>query len=486
MNLAELAVTIRADGADQTVSDIQEVGAAITQTAGKVNVMSGAMAGLGMAASITAAIVAGFVAVGKAAVNAALPLDSFRRGLAALSKDVDDYQKQIKRLTDLSKAPGLGLQEVFAGATQLQGAGISSDTTAKMVKELGNAVAMAGRGRNEFKLGIDQLGKMAGLGKVTMEDLNQIAAYAPTVRNAFSRALGTLDSEKIAKMGLSMEEIFKRVGKELEKDARATASFQTELDNLADSFQVAMEPLGSMLLTVWTDQSRYAQTFFDDLQMVNEELGLMAMRMAAIVPVMQSAFGGPMVTLIRGFNDATLQTVTLFYTMAENVGIYFKNAVSAFGYATEKMKSIFTGNRVVEPKYEKPTSFEDNIKIARTVSNVIDAVNIARMARVVVGGPPKPPAPPTDPDKDKKEQKDHLKRIEANTRKAADALTFNRQIFGGRQLGQLGVTAVELNQGNNRFRGTSVIPGSTLINRGLQQIINQSQRNYLSTPLARY
>ena len=486
MNLAELAVTIRADGVDQTVSDIQEVGAAITQTAGKVNVMSGAMAGLGMAASITAAIVAGFVAVGKAAVNAALPLDSFRRGLAALSKDVDDYQKQIKRLTELSKAPGLGMQEVFAGATQLQGAGISSNTTATMVKELGNAIAMAGRGRNEFKLGIDQLGKMAGLGKVTMEDLNQIAAYAPTVRNAFSRALGTLDSEKISKMGLSMEDIFKRVGKELEKDARATASFQTELDNLADSFQVAMEPLGSMLLTVWTDQSRYAQTFFDDLQMVNEELGLMAMRMAALVPIMQSAFGGPMVTLIRGFNDATLQTVTLFYTMAENVGIYFKNAVAAFGYATEKMKSIFTGNSVAEPKYQKPTSLEDNMKTARTVAGVIDAINIARMARVVVGGPPKPPAPPTDPDKDKKETKDIQKRIEANTRKAADALAFNRQIFGGRQLGQLGVTAVELNQGNNRFRGTSVIPGSTLINRGLQQIINQSQRNYLSTPLARY
>jgi tape measure domain-containing protein len=486
MNLAELAVTIRADGVDQTISDIKDVGDAITTTAGQVSKMSGAMAGLGMAATITAAIAAGFYAVGKAAINAALPLDAFRRGLAALSKDVDDYQKQIKRLTEISRAPGLGMQEVFAGATQLQGAGISADTTATMIKQLGNAIAMAGRGRNEFKLGIDQLGKMAGLGKVTMEDLNQIAAYAPTVRNAFSRALGTLDSEKISKMGLSMEDIFKRVGKELEKDARATASFQTELDNLADSFQIAMEPLGSMLLTVWTDQSRYAQTFFDDLQMVNEELGLMAMRMAALVPIMQSAFGGPMVTLIRGFNDATMDTITLFYTMAENVGIYFKNAVASFSYATEKMKSIFTGARVSEPKYQKPTSFEENQKTARTVAGVIDAVNIARLARVVVGGPPKPPAPPTDPDKDKKETKDIQKRIEANTRKAADALAFNRQIFGGRQLGQLGVTAVELNQGNNRFRGTSVIPGSTLINRGLQQIINQSQRNYLSTPLARY
>jgi len=486
MNLAELAVTIRADGVDQTISDIKEVGSAITETAGKVGGMSSAMTGLGMAVSITAAIAAGFYAVGKAAVQAALPLDSFRRSIAALSKDIGDYERQIKRLKDIAKAPGLGLQEVFGGAAQLQGAGISADTTAAMIKQLGNAIALAGRGKAEFKLGIDQLGKMAGLGKVTMEDLNQIAAYAPTVRNAFSRALGTLDSEKISKMGLSMEDIFKRVSKELEKDARAAASFQTEIDNLADSFQVAMEPLGTSLLTVWSDQSRYINTFFDDLQMVNEELGLMAMRLGALVPIMRSAFGGPMVTIIQAFNDATLQTIMLFYTMAENVKIYFQNAVKSFTFATEKMKSFFTGAKVEQPKYEKPTKFEDNMRIARTVSGVIDAVNIARMARPVIGGAPAPPAPPSDKDKDKKEQKDHLKRIEANTRKAADALTFNRQIFGGRQLGQLGVTAVELNQGGNRFRGTSVIPGSTLINRGIQQIINQSQRNYLSTPLARY
>ena len=210
------------------------------------------------------------------------------------------------------------------------------------------------------------------------------------------------------------------------------------------------------------------------------------MRLGALVPILRSAFGGPMVTIIQAFNDATLQTIMLFYTMAENVKIYFQNAVKSFTFATEKMKSFFTGAKVEQPKYEKPTKFEDNMRIARTVSGVIDAVNIARMARPVIGGAPAPPAPPSDKDKDKKEQKDHLKRIEANTRKAADALTFNRQIFGGRQLGQLGVTAVELNQGGNRFRGTSVIPGSTLINRGLQQIINQSQRNYLSTPLARY
>ena len=483
MNLAELAVTIRANGVDETIADIKEVGSAITETAGKVGGMSAAMTGLGMAVSITAAIAAGFYAVGKAAVQAALPLDSFRRSIAALSKDVGDYEKQIKRLKDIAKAPGLGLQEVFGGAAQLQGAGISQDTTATMIKELGNAVALAGRGKNEFKLGVDQLAKMAGLGKVTMEDLNQIAAYAPTVRNAFSRALGTLDSEKITKMGLSMEEIFQRVGKELEKDARASASFQTEIDNLADSFQMAMEPLGTSLLTVWSDQSRYINTFFDDLQMVNAELGLTAMRIGAIIPIMRSAFGSPMVTIIQAFNDATLATIVVFATMAENVKIYFQNAVKSFSFATEKIKSFFTGARIEQPKYEKPAKFEDNLRTARMVSGIIDGINIARMAVPQIGKPPEPPKPPTPPDKD---SKDKLKKIEANTRKAADALTFNRQIFGGRQLGQLGVTAVELNQGNNRFRGTSVIPGSTLINRGLQQIINQSQRNYLSTPLARY
>jgi tape measure domain-containing protein len=489
MNLADLAVTIHADGVDKTVADIKEVGGAITATASKVSSMSSAMTGLGVAAAITGAIATAFIAVGKTAIDAALPLDSYRRALAALSKDVGEYTTQVDRLTQIAKGPGLGLQEVFGGATQLQGAGISADTTARIIEQLGNAVAVVGRGKNEFKGVVDQMAKMAGLGKVTMEDLNQIAANAPTVRSAFQRALGTLDADKIAKMGLSMEEIFAKVGKELEKDARGAVSFRTEIENLADSFQIAMEPLGTSLLSVWSNQSQYAQTFFDDLQMINQELGIMIMRYAGLVTPMQSAFGSPMLAMINAVDSALMDTGVWISTLIENMGNLAYNVELAFvriGKAALALVDPMMG-KATDTGYKKPADYEENRRAVEVAKNTADAINRASMKIPRIGGGIGPPPPPDkDKDKDGKETKNHLKRIEANTRKTSDALTFARQIFGGRQLGQLGVTAAEMSQGGNRFKGTSVIPGSTMINRGLQQIINQSQRNYLSTPLARY
>lgn len=488
MNLADLAVTIHADGVDKTVSGIKEVGGAISTTATKVNGMTNAMQGLGIAAGIAAAIGAAFVAVGKTAIDAALPLDSYRRALAALSKDVSEYTTQIDRLTNIAKGPGLGLEEVFGGATQLQGAGITADTTARIIEQLGNAVALVGRGKNEFKSVVEQMAKMAGLGKVTMEDLNQIAANAPTVRAAFQRALGTLDAEKIGKMGLSMEEIFSKVGKELEKDARGAVSFRTELENLADSFQIAMEPLGTSLLSVWSNQSKYAQTFFDDLQMINQELGIMIQRYAGLVTPMQSAFGSPMLTMLQNFDSALMDIGVWISTLGDNLETLAYNAELVFvrmGKAALKLIDPMMG-KATDTGYKPYADYEKNRKAVETAKDAADAVARAAMKIPRIGGG-MPPPPPNDKDKkDEKENKNHLKKIEANTRKTADALTFARQIYGGRQLGQLGVTAAEMSQGGNRFKGTSVIPGSTLINRGLQQIINQSQRNYLSTPLARY
>lgn len=485
MNLADLSVTIHADGVEDTVSGLKNVGSAIASASSAAAGMSAAMMGLGAAVAIVGAIAAALYKVGQAAVNAALPIDSYRRALAALSGDLSAYENQVKRLTDIAKLPGLGLQEVFQGATALQGSGISADTSAVIIKELGNAIALVGRGKNEFKSAVDQFAKMAGLGKVTAEDLGQIAAYAPTVRSAFQRALGTLDAEKIKKMGLSMEDIFRRVGREMENDARGAVSFQTAIDNLADSFQIAMEPLGTGLLNVFTRQTTYAQTFFDDLQKINEQLAVMIVRYTGLLTPLKSAFGSPALGILNAFDSALIDIGVWIATLGENLQTLAYNAELAFVRIAKAPLSMIDPmiGKGTDNGFKPYADYEKNRQQAETAKNVVDGIIKASMAIPQLGKAPAPP-PPQKPDE--KESKNHLRRIEANTRKTADALTFSRQVFGGRQLGQLGVTAVEVNQARNQFKGTTVIPGSTMINRGLQQIINQTQRSYQSTPLARY
>jgi tape measure domain-containing protein len=486
MNLADLTVTIHADGVEETTRGIRDVGGAIAAAQSEAAAMGAALAGMGAAVGVVAAIGAAFFKVGQAAVAAALPIDGYRRALAALTGDIASYENQMKRLTNIAKLPGLGLEEVFRGATQLQGSGITADTTAVMIKELGNAIALVGRGKGEFKMAVDQLAKMAGLGKVTAEDLGQIAAYAPTMRNAFQRALGTLDAEKIKKMGLSMEQIFKRVGRVMQDEARGAVSFQTAIDNLADSFQIAMEPLGTGLLTAFTRQTTYAQSFFDDLQKINEQLALMIMRTTALSSPMQAAFGSPALMMLDAFDNTIKDIIANMAQVGLNLEEFAYNAQLAFVRLLKAPLGLIDPNiaKGTDTGYKKYTTYDEARAFVGTYSNTMDAVARASVQVPKIGKVPQ--LPPTNKDDDTKESKNHLRRIEANTKKTADALSFARQVFGGRQLGQLGITAVEANQAKNQFRGTTVIPGSTMINRGLQQIINQTQRSYQSTPLARY
>ena len=488
MALAELSVAITADGVDATIRDVQKVSTAIEQAAQNAANIGNAFAAFGTVAAIVGTAAVALYSFGKAAVDAALPLDSYRAGIAALSASVSDYESQIKRLTDIAKLPGLGLEEVFRGAAQLQGAGIGADVAATSIKELGNAIASVGRGKAEFSLAVDQLAKMAGLGKVTTEDLNQIAAYAPSVRTAFQRALGTLDADEIKKKGLSIEEIFRRVNVELAKNARGAVSFQVAIDNLADSAQIAMEPLGTGLLTAFNRQTTYAQSFFDDLQKINEELALMIMRTSAMANPMQAAFGSPIIMLLRAFDDNISDIVANLVQAGMNIEEFGYNAQLAFVRLLKAPLALIDPaiGRGTDTGYKNYTQYDDVRRALQMQKDVMDGLAIASLSLPKIGGKP-PVVPPDIPPKDKdKESKNHLRKIEANTRATADALTLARQTFGGNQLGQLGITAVELNNADRKFRGSNQIPGSTLINRGIQQLINQSQRSYNDLPFARY
>jgi hypothetical protein len=136
-------------------------------------------------------------------------------------------------------------------------------------------------------------------------------------------------------------------------------------------------------------------------------------------------------------------------------------------------------------EFDKFMGYDEFAQGTKTAMGVVDAIQIASKATIIQDRG-KDKDKEREKDNDGKESKNHLKQISANTGKTANALEFNRQLFGGRQLGQLGVTAVELGMSRDRFRGSTQIPGSTMINRGILQLVQQSQRQYLNTPLGRY
>jgi len=487
MTLADLSVKISAEGVESTVNDLGKVNQGITKVVQQESGLSSLVSTLGVAAAGFAAVATSIFAYGKAAIDATIPLDSAKRALQSVSNNTKEYEQNLRDLQEAAKLPGLGFQEVVSGSVKLQGAGISAKTAKDSIVELGNAIANAGRGKAEFGAAVDQLSKMAGLGKVTTDDMNEIAAYAPAFRKAFKEAFGTLDMEKFNKKGIDIETVFKKINEQLRDMPRAAISFQTSIDNLGDAFQVAMEPLGSGMLNAFMVLTQDSDSFFNQLKQVNEELGRFIEKLGIINGPIRSNFANGFTSVFRYISDLITKNVTdtmyLFHvveTSLTNLGkLVGRGANALFGLLDPNMKK---GTGL---EFDKFMGYDEFAQGTKTAMGVVDAIQIASKATIIQDRG-KDKDKEREKDNDGKESKNHLKQISANTGKTANALEFNRQLFGGRQLGQLGVTAVELGMSRDRFRGSTQIPGSTMINRGILQLVQQSQRQYLNTPLGRY
>jgi tape measure domain-containing protein len=484
MTLADLVVKISAEGADGVVSSLMKIDQGIAQVSSQGAALGGMASAVGAAAAGFAALAAGVFAYGKAAVDAAIPLDSAKRALQSVSHSTKEYEQSLRDLQEAAKLPGLGFQEVVSGSVKLQGAGISAKVAKDSIVELGNAIANAGRGKAEFAAAVDQLAKMAGLGKVTADDMNEIAAYAPQFRAAFKDAFGTLDMEKFNKKGLDIETIFMRLNAQLREMPRAAISFQTAIDNLGDSFQVAMEPLGEGILNGFATLTSDSESFFNQLQNVNKELAHVMEQMGAFSGPIKINFQNTMLFLIHSWRDFVYEQTLAWSWLFETLQKYFNN-IQKFMNTEINIKDILTGKGFPKMEYEKITPQDEYIRKGMAGYREYDAMAFPRDKKVELPDRERK-IRDNETDKDTKESKNHLKQISANTGKTANALEFNRQLFGGRQLGQLGVTAVELGMSRDRFRGSTQIPGSTMINRGILQLVQQSQRQYLNTPLGRY
>jgi len=91
-----------------------------------------------------------------------------------------------------------------------------------------------------------------------------------------------------------------------------------------------------------------------------------------------------------------------------------------------------------------------------------------------------------------KSMEGHLFEIAKNTGSTRDLLDLRKQTFGGGRLGAIGVTAAELNAGNNPTNTGGVgiipqtlIPASTDLERAMRKMMIQQGRQNLVTEMRR-
>ncbi|GIU76770.1 MAG: hypothetical protein KatS3mg005_0008 [Bryobacteraceae bacterium] len=230
---------------------------------------------------LTIGVSAPLAAVGLAAVKADAHLEALRMGLIAVSGSAAAADKQLAKLADVAKLPGLGFREAIQGSVNLQAAGFSAQLAERSLKAFGNALATVGKGKADLDGVILALTQIQSKGKISAQEINQLAERLPQIRAAMKAAFGTADAEALQKMGISAQEFVERVVAEFEKLPPVTGGVRNSFENIRDEAERAMAEFGAALRPGTEIVLQFAETAVS-------KLADMAKRFSELPPAIQA------------------------------------------------------------------------------------------------------------------------------------------------------------------------------------------------------
>lgn len=162
--------------------------------------------------------------------------DGMVRGLKTLEGTAEATTARIELLRKVAQVPGLGFEEAVQADIRLRAVGISAEDSEAALRAFGNALATVGGGKDDLDGVILGLSQIAAKGKISAEEINQIAERVPQVRAAMQAAFGTADTEALQKSGTGAVEFIQKLTAELGKLPKVSGGARNDLDNMGDSF----------------------------------------------------------------------------------------------------------------------------------------------------------------------------------------------------------------------------------------------------------
>ncbi len=176
------------------------------------------------------------VSASKLVLSTYAEFDSLVRGLKTVEGSASGTMERLKVLRDVAKLPGLGFEEAVRGDIRLRSAGISAETSEKALRGFGNALATVGAGKEELQGVILALSQIASKGRVSAQEINQLAERLPQIRVAMQSAFGTADTEALEKMGIASDVFIKTITEQFLKLPKVMGGAKTTLENYHDSW----------------------------------------------------------------------------------------------------------------------------------------------------------------------------------------------------------------------------------------------------------
>lgn len=288
-NLAELFVKLSVDTGDLS-RKMTAAQRAFTDLGNRVQEV-GQKLTLGLTLPLTA--------LGTLSVRSATQLDSLRRGLTAVAGSSEEAERQLARLAEVAKLPGLGFREAIQGSIRLQAAGLSAELAEDALRGFGNALATVGAGKAELDAVSRALSQIASKGKISAEEINQIAEVVPQIRVVMEQAFGTSNSELLQKMGIDAETFVRKVTDELLKLEQVTGGPANAFENLSDAVFRATSALGTQLLPAVLPLVEGLARMMERVREISPETVKWGIAIAAV-----AAVAGPLLIVIGSLTTA--------------------------------------------------------------------------------------------------------------------------------------------------------------------------------------
>ena len=135
-------------------------------------------------------------------VQADKTLDALSTGLTVTMGSASKATAEISKLKVVAKLPGLGMEEAIQGSLRLQAAGLTAEKARKALYGFGNALATAGKGKDDLNGVTDALTKMISTGKISERQIEEISLRVPMIRQLEKSVFGTSEGSELKKIGV--------------------------------------------------------------------------------------------------------------------------------------------------------------------------------------------------------------------------------------------------------------------------------------------
>lgn len=466
-------------GATRVVNDTQRVGRAQDSARRSTSDMNAGFAKfsnvLSMGATVAAAAAASIIALGAAILSAsvsaamkAAEFEALENSLKAVSLNAQEAKKDLLDLRSIAKAPGIDIEGAVKGLVGLKFSGMGSDQAKEIISQAGNANAIAGGGRQEFEQILRAIKQIASKPFLQGDELLQLQEAGVPATAWLKSALGTADTEKLKQAGIDSALVLDILTMEMSKLNRATGGAKNEIENMRIAVEQSEIAYGKGFLTGFLDDVDKFTKSMEELTdsgiflSLGETIGGEIQRGLDIFT--SDDLAKSMIHLGAIFVDASTAAMTLINALKPFLQYAFGPLTTVSG-----LLSGGAGQKWAQSELDKLDQFrkektqrdaerakEEADRKAR-IEGARSGIEARRQeaAGAIAAGEVKDPV---------------AQEIADNTRRSAIASEqmlkdYQSAVFGGSELGKMGVSAREIKSIRGNSRG-----GTTEMNRVIEAL----------------